>query len=105
MIRVTVFALACAASLLAQGPVREKYHPVKVEKIYSFPQVPLYVYLLSGGKQCEIKTRLYVTEGSEVKAASEEDDVYVMDSDGLVYRCGLKAEADHAVPRQQPNKK
>ena len=102
---MTVFALACAASLLAQGPAREKYHPVKVEKIYSFPQFSLYVYLLSGGKQCEIKTRLYVKEGSEIKTASDGDDVYVMDSDGLGYECGIKAEADHAVPSQQPNKK
>jgi hypothetical protein len=93
-----VFALACAASLLAQRPAPEKYHTVKVEKVDNYPQVPVHVYLLSNGKQCVLKTRLYAKEGSDVRTASEGDDVHIMDIDGLTYRCGLRAVADNVGP-------
>jgi hypothetical protein len=99
VIRASVFVLVCAAScLLAQGSAREKYRTVKLQKVDNYPQVPVHIYLLSDGKQCVLRTRLYVKEGSDVKTASEGDHVYIMDSDGLVYKCGLQAIADHVGP-------
>ena len=103
MIRAGVFALICGVSLLGEGPPPEKYHLVKVDKIYADPP-RLYVYVLSGGKQCTLDTRLYIKEGSEIKTALEGDDVYLMDIDGLVYKCGLRPSADNVELGKQPKK-
>ena len=100
--RVFGASLCAATYLLAQGPAPEKYHTVRVEKVDHYPQVPIHVYLLPGGKQCALKTRLNVQAASEVKTASEGDDTYLMDNDGLVYKCGLPAVAGRVGPNQQP---
>ena len=105
VVRASIFVLLCAANLLAQRPAPEKYHLAKVEKITAYPQFLIFVYLLGGGTQCELGTRLYVKEGAEIKAASEGDKTYVMDTDGLVYKCGFTGTADHVGPGQRPNKK
>ena len=105
MLRASVFVLLCAANLLGQGPAPEKYHLTKVEKITAYPQFLIFVYLLSGGTQCELGTRLYVEEGAEIKTASQGANKYVMDTDGLVYRCGFTVAEDHVVPSARPNNK
>jgi hypothetical protein len=48
---------ARSAGWAAQGPAPEKYRPTKVEKITSYPEVPVYVYALSGGLHCMAMVR------------------------------------------------
>ena len=90
---------------MAQGPSRESYRPIKVEKITSYPEVPVYVYFLSGGMDCTMNTRLDAKEGSEIKIASDLHDYYLMDSDGKTYKCKYVAFGDGGVaPPPQPKK-
>jgi hypothetical protein len=87
VIRASVLALVFVANLLAQGPAPEKYRPTKLEKITSYPEVPVYVYLVAVDLACTMNTRLNAKEGSEIKFASDPPDYYLMDSDGKTYKC------------------
>ena len=87
----------CVANLLAQGPSRESYRPIKLEQITSYPEVPVYVYHLSGGQLCTMNTRLDAKEGSEIKIASDSHDWYVMDIDGKTYKCKYVVFGDGGV--------
>jgi hypothetical protein len=105
VIRASVFALVCVANLLAQGPAPEKYRPTKVEKITSYPEVPIYVYLVAGDLACTMNTRLNVKVGSEIKIASDLHDYYLMDGDGKTYKCKFVAFGERAAPAPQPKNK
>ena len=105
MRRASIFTLVCAAHLLAQGPSRESYRPIKLEKITSYPEVPVYVYELAGGQFCTMNTRLDAKEGSEIKIASDPHDWYVMDIDGKTYKCKYVAFGDGGVRAPEPKNK
>jgi hypothetical protein len=72
-----------------------------VEKIQSYPEVPVYVYRLSGGMSCTMNTRLDAKEGSEVKIALEGRGLslaaYLMDGLGKTYKCKYVVFGDGAV--------
>ena len=95
----------CAASLFAQGPATERYHPVKLEKIDSHPQVPIYHYRLSGGQTCTMDAQLRANEGSEIKTAFDGHDWYIMDNDGKTYKCKFVIFVDGPPPIPKPTKK
>ena len=95
----------CAANLLAQGPSRQSYRPIKLEKITSYPEVPVYIYHLSGGLHCTMNTRLDAKEGSDIRYASDPHDYYVMDIDGNTYKCKYVGFSDGAMaaPKRKEN--
>jgi hypothetical protein len=104
VIKASVLALVCVARLLAQGPARESYRPIKLEKITTYPEVPVYVYQLSGGLFCTMNTRLDAKEKSEIKIASDSHDWYVMDIDGQTYKCKYVVFGDGPAPAPQRKK-
>ena len=76
-----------------------------MEKITSYPEVPVYVYTLSGGMACTMNTRLDVKEGSQIKVAFYLHDWYVMDSESKTYKCKYVVFVDGAVRGIPSNKK
>ena len=109
MIRASALVLGSAAILLAQGPPREQYETARVEKIQSYPDVPVYVYRLSGGMSCTMNTQLDVMEGSDIKIALEGRGSslagYLMDSLGKTHKCKQVVFGDWAVRKREPKTK
>jgi len=97
--------LVIAASMVAQGPPLEKYFRVKVTKIVSDPEIPIYTYILNSSVACTMNTRLDVKEGSEVKLSSEDHSHFIMDSDGKTYKCKFFDNIDGPPPIPQTEKK
>jgi hypothetical protein len=99
--RAILFALICAASLLAQGPPAEKYKSIKVTKIVNEPTITEYHYRLGFEWVATCSTPINVEEGSEVKYAIEGRSLYIVDGDGKTHECQWMEFAPGFRPRRK----
>jgi hypothetical protein len=102
--RIVILALICGASLQAEVPPPEKFHSVRVIKIFSDPTGTSYSYTLSGNYVATSPTPINAKEGSEVKYAIDGAALYLIDGDGKTHQCQWGV-FDSPYPIPPPKKK